>query len=274
MRWPLDNVVITQGYRENPNLYGYGSFGHTGIDLQASIGTPVLSPVTGTVIGVGTNPSYVGGLYVIVRQDGGERWECYMGHLSQTLVSVGQQVGEGQVVAKSGATGNVTGPHVHFQVRHFGAGDLVNPQDLINSNVTSGGSSVDTIKSMYWRLLGREADQGGIDHYTQVVKSNGWEFVYLDLKNSNEGQADWVRRNPDRVKALEDGINQRDQMINDLKTALANEQAKPPKEVVKEVEKIVTKEVPVEVVKTVEVEPKWLTNLRNAILNALKGFKK
>ena len=115
----------------------------------------------------------------------------------------------------------------------------------------TGGSTVDTIKSMYWRLLGREADQGGIDTYINAANARGWEFVYNDLKNSGEGQADWTRRNPERVGALEAGIQARDVRIQELQTALANEQSKPPREVIKEVEKIVEK--PIEVVKEVPV---------------------
>ncbi len=68
--------------------------------------------------------------------------------------------------------------------------------------ITEGGT-VDTIKSMYSRLLGREADQGGIDTYTKAAQDKGWEFVYNDLKNSDEGQKDWAWRNPDAVHALE-----------------------------------------------------------------------
>lgn len=115
----------------------------------------------------------------------------------------------------------------------------------------TGGSTVDTIKSMYWRLLGREADQGGIDTYVKAASARGWDFVYNDLKNSAEGQADWTRRNPDRVASLEAGIQARDVRIQELQTALANEQSKPPREVIKEVEKIVEK--PIEVVKEVPV---------------------
>jgi hypothetical protein len=273
MRYPLDSVTITQGYRANPNLFGYGAFGHTGIDLAAGIGTSLKAPVTGTVIGIGTNPSYAGGLYIIVRQTGGERWECYMGHLSKILVANGQAVTEGQHIGLTGQTGYATGPHVHFQVRHYGAGELVNPASLISNINVTGATSVDTIKSMYWRLLGREADAGGLTTYTAAAKTKGMEFVYLDLKNSAEGQADWVRRNPERVKALEDGIAQRDKAVAELRAALANEQAKPPKEVIKEVQVIVEKYVdrPVEV--PVEVTPDWAKKIQAFVTAAVEFVK-
>lgn len=69
------------------------------------------------------------------------------------------------------------------------------------------GGSVDTIKSMYWRLLGREADQGGIITYTEASRTKGWEYVYNTLKNSPEGQADWLWRNPEAVRLLEQKLS-------------------------------------------------------------------
>lgn len=150
--------------------------------------------------------------------------------------------------------------------------------DLIKLSAApvAGGYVVDTIKSMYWRLLGREADQGGINTYTKAASERGWDFVYNDLKNSGEGQADWQWRNPDRVRALEKNIADRDKQIADLQKALTNEKNKPPVEVIKEVEKIV--EVPVEVIKEVptagydeqEVITNWLARLWNSLFKKEK----
>lgn len=84
---------------------------------------------------------------------------------------------------------------------YLGWSEYVGTQRVVEP-INEGGT-VDTIKSMYWRLLGREADQGGIDTYTKAAASKGWGFVYNDLKNSDEGQKDWAWRNPDAVRALE-----------------------------------------------------------------------
>lgn len=151
--------------------------------------------------------------------------------------------------------------------------DLAGVQLIKLSNTpVEGGYAVDTIKSMYWRLLGREADAGGIKTYTAAANSKGWDFVYNDLKNSAEGQKDWQWRNPDRVRALEKNIADRDKQIADLQKALTNEKNKPPKEVIKEVEKIV--EVPVEVIKEVptpvdeqEIVANWLKRLWDSLFN-------
>lgn len=65
------------------------------------------------------------------------------------------------------------------------------------------GGSVETIKSMYWRLVGREADPEGLKWHLDEANSKGWDYIYNHMKNSPEGQADWIWRNPDAVRALE-----------------------------------------------------------------------
>lgn len=125
---------------------------------------------------------------------------------------------------------------------------------------TGGTTAVDTIKSMYWRLLGREADQGGINTYTKAAGERGWEFVYNDLKNSAEGQADWERRNPTRVAALE-------QQLADVKKALVDAQNKPPVEVIKVVEKIVEKPVG-----GIDEQTKATITETNAIVKGIKDI--
>lgn len=152
--------------------------------------------------------------------------------------------------------------------------DLAGRALISNVTTETGGYTVDTIKSMYWRLLGREADAPAIDHYTKQVTAKGWDFVYNDLKNSGEGQADWVRRSPERVAALEKNVADRDKQIAALQVALTNEQNKPPVEVIKTVEKIVEK--PVEVIKEVPVNvvaderavvEGWFAKIWNSLFN-------
>lgn len=103
--------------------------------------------------------------------------------------------------------------------------DLAGKQLVINE----GDTNMDTLKSMYWRLLGREGDAGGLQHYANQVQARGWEFVYNDLKDSGEGQADWAWRNPDAVRSLQNQFNQakadlaaKDARIKELEYELAN----------------------------------------------------
>ena len=183
-RRPLDNYTITQGY----------SAQHPAIDLAAPHGTPVKSPVTGTVIGVGRDPKYIGGLYVIVREDHADKWEYYTGHHSEIHVGVGQRVSEGQVIAKVGATGQATGPHTHFQVRQFNGGAPMHPDTVLNARNpqpnNQGGSIVmdrGDLDAIYLHgPLRRHRSPGeGEDVYLGKKAS----FVISDHANSAEGRA-------------------------------------------------------------------------------------
>lgn len=120
MRYPLDSFTISQGFHP----------GHQAIDLAAWQGTPVLSPMAGTVIKVGSDPKYVGGRYVIVRESYKEKLEHYTGHHSKVIVRVGDRVKEGQKIAEVGMTGTATGPHVHYQIRKYNYGELLNPLNV------------------------------------------------------------------------------------------------------------------------------------------------
>ncbi|HEY5836615.1 M23 family metallopeptidase, partial [Streptomyces sp.] len=86
---------------------------HTGVDFLSGSGTPVRSVAAGTVVFAGYDGSY--GNDVIIRHADG-RYTLY-GHLARTLVSTGQTVTGGRQIGVSGATGNITGPHLHFEVR-------------------------------------------------------------------------------------------------------------------------------------------------------------
>ncbi|GAA1179551.1 murein DD-endopeptidase MepM/ murein hydrolase activator NlpD [Kitasatospora gansuensis] len=86
---------------------------HTGVDFRASTGTSVKAITSGTVVKAGNGGSY--GNEVVVKHADGKYSEY--AHLSSISVSVGQSVSAGQQLGLSGATGNVTGPHLHFEVR-------------------------------------------------------------------------------------------------------------------------------------------------------------
>ena len=86
---------------------------HEGIDLGAAYGTPIAAAAAGTVIYAGWLGGY-GNLTVI--DHGGGLATAY-GHQSQITVTVGQQVGQGEIIGNVGSTGHSTGPHLHFEVR-------------------------------------------------------------------------------------------------------------------------------------------------------------
>jgi murein DD-endopeptidase MepM/ murein hydrolase activator NlpD len=89
---------------------------HPGIDLAVPEGSDVRAAGGGVVERTGTDSSY--GLFVLLEHPAG--YETMYGHLSRVLVSVGDSVEAGQVIALSGNTGRSTAPHLHFEVRRFG----------------------------------------------------------------------------------------------------------------------------------------------------------
>jgi septal ring factor EnvC (AmiA/AmiB activator) len=118
--WPLVGAIRSPfGGRTDP-FSGEGAF-HTGIDIAAPTGTSVHATADGTVKAAGYISRY--GKLIVV--DHGNGVETYYAHLSEYLVVPGQEVRRNEVIALSGATGRVTGPHVHYEVRV--AGTPVNP---------------------------------------------------------------------------------------------------------------------------------------------------
>lgn len=115
--WPTVNRRI------NCQYMGYS--GHTGIDIGGAIGTAIYAYKAGTVSFAGWGSGY--GLHLKI--DHGNGMTTYYAHTSELLVSVGQQVSEGQMIAKIGMTGYTTGPHLHFEVRFNGV--PVNPYPYI-----------------------------------------------------------------------------------------------------------------------------------------------
>jgi murein DD-endopeptidase MepM/ murein hydrolase activator NlpD len=99
---------------------------HQGIDIGVPSGTSVKAFASGKVVFSG----WEGGYGYLVRINHGNGLETYYAHNSKLLVKVGQTVEAGSVIAKSGNTGNSTGPHVHFEVRKNGA--AVNPFSYLN----------------------------------------------------------------------------------------------------------------------------------------------
>ena len=119
--YPTDGRTISAGF---PN-YSSGRY-HGGIDFPVPTGSNVYAAAGGTVILVKAL-YYSYGHYIII--DHGNGLSTLYAHNSQLLVSIGDHVKKGQVIAKSGSTGNSTGPHSHFEVRINGT--RVNPLNYL-----------------------------------------------------------------------------------------------------------------------------------------------
>jgi murein DD-endopeptidase MepM/ murein hydrolase activator NlpD len=121
-RWPLS----VPSYRTRGMVIGsHGEEMHPGIDLAVPEGSDVRASGGGVVERTGTDSSY--GLFVLLQHPDG--YESMYGHLSRVLVSPGEPVNAGQVIALSGNTGRSTAPHLHFEIRHYGRS--VDPTTLV-----------------------------------------------------------------------------------------------------------------------------------------------
>ncbi|MER7925414.1 LysM peptidoglycan-binding domain-containing M23 family metallopeptidase [Streptomyces sp. NPDC096057] len=108
---PVTGATIGTGYRVAGSMWSSGY--HTGVDFVVPTGTTIKAIAAGTVVSAAYDGAY--GNEVVIRHADGQ-YSQYA-HMSQLSVSAGQTVTEGQQIGLSGATGNVTGPHLHFEIR-------------------------------------------------------------------------------------------------------------------------------------------------------------
>ena len=121
LQWPLTitGTITSQfGYRTDP-ISGETSY-HSGTDIAAPAGSPILAAASGTVTVANALDSWGGGYGYYVRIDHGGGLETLYAHCSSVCVTTGQQVEAGQVIAYVGQTGRATGNHLHFEVYQDG----------------------------------------------------------------------------------------------------------------------------------------------------------
>jgi murein DD-endopeptidase MepM/ murein hydrolase activator NlpD len=134
--WPVNGVLLSRfGERTDP-FSGEGAL-HAGVDISAATGTPVHAAADGIV----GRAEYYGGYGKLVVIDHGNGMSTRYGHLSRFNVVPGQEVRRGDIIAYSGATGRVTSPHLHFEVRMGGA--AVNPHPYLTRSATVQSSKPD-----------------------------------------------------------------------------------------------------------------------------------
>lgn len=117
-RWPSVSTYITSEYGTRVHPVTGKVKTHTGLDIGAASGTDIYAASDGTVLVSGWNAGGYGN-YVVIDHGGGVT--TLYAHCSSLLVSSGQRVSKGQVIAKVGSTGMSTGPHLHFEVLVNGA---------------------------------------------------------------------------------------------------------------------------------------------------------
>jgi murein DD-endopeptidase MepM/ murein hydrolase activator NlpD len=125
--WPVQGRIISGfGYR----TYPWREF-HAGVDISSGYGTPIRAAASGTVAFSGWRGGY--GKCVIVNHGSGN--SSLYGHSSKILVTNGQSVKKGQIIAYVGNTGRSTGPHLHYEVRRNG--QPINPVAYLNLDMVT-----------------------------------------------------------------------------------------------------------------------------------------
>lgn len=186
---------VTVPYWERGTMWAGGH--HRGVDFAAPVGTVVRAPWSGVVTPTKWGPAY--GTHLVIDfdrlPDGSPGLWGILAHLARADVKAGDRVKAGQVIGRTGATGNVTGPHLHFEVqagpswRPAGAGLVEasrNPQPWIDAQeapVTTpppyrniNVATRQVIPFNEWTTL----DLGPVDAITPPVGSNDW-WVQLHL---------------------------------------------------------------------------------------------
>ncbi|MFF6947304.1 LysM peptidoglycan-binding domain-containing M23 family metallopeptidase [Streptomyces iakyrus] len=131
---PVDGATVGTPYRMSGSMWSSGY--HTGVDFVVPTGTSLKAVGAGTVVSAGWGGAY--GNQVVIKLNDGHY--AQYAHLSQLSVSAGQTVTAGQQVGLSGATGNVTGPHLHFEIRTTpDYGSDVDPVAFLRSHGVSVG---------------------------------------------------------------------------------------------------------------------------------------
>ncbi|WP_425837340.1 peptidoglycan DD-metalloendopeptidase family protein [Streptomyces fractus] len=169
------NVPYGTGFGVAGSMWSSGH--HTGLDFPAAIGTAVRAVMDGTVTGAASGGPY--GKHVTIGHPGG--LSSLYAHMSSIMTQVGAHVRQGQQIGKVGATGNVTGPHLHLEARVNGR--AVDPMPFL-----SGGGGVN-VKAV-----------GHAQQYAKSILSHyGWgqgEFGPLKALWQGESGWRWNARNP------------------------------------------------------------------------------
>jgi murein DD-endopeptidase MepM/ murein hydrolase activator NlpD len=134
--WPVDGVLMSSyGQRSDP-FSGEGAY-HTGVDIVAPMGAPAHATADGIVVFADRSGGY--GRLVVV--DHGNGYETYYAHLSRFDVIPGQEIRQGETVGAVGASGRVTAPHLHYEVRVRKA--PVNPYRYLVAKTTTTQAKAD-----------------------------------------------------------------------------------------------------------------------------------
>jgi murein DD-endopeptidase MepM/ murein hydrolase activator NlpD len=125
---PVRGTALTSGYGVRSDPFRGRAAMHAGIDLAGPLGTPIYATADGVV----GRSEWAGGYGNLVELDHGRGIQTRYGHLSRSMVTAGQRVKRGELIALMGSTGRSTGSHLHYEVRIDGK--AVNPIPFMQSS--------------------------------------------------------------------------------------------------------------------------------------------
>jgi len=185
---PIPGVAPTTMYgAKDPGMWNGAKNYHTGDDYAVPVGTSVKAVADGIVFD--DSPGADFGVYVQI--DHGNGYQTLYGHLQSKSVKIGQTVVAGQEIGKSGQSGNVTGPHLHFEVRKghnnpvdpaaFLTGTGGTPQTVSGSSVNAPGTILATGSKLDWAKqfltnLGKPVTQQNIAAITTWMAYEGGQW--------------------------------------------------------------------------------------------------
>lgn len=174
--YPVRDAPISSGYgpRIDPITGAVGSY-HYGVDWAVPTGTQVYAPNAGTVMIAGPAGTYGNAVYIRDYENG---YVHELGHLSIVQIYAGQDVSKGQPVALSGSTGQSTGPHLHWTVKHLGV-----PFDPLTLDFTSDVPvpNLPDIPEII-RPIAKDDDMSVLIHVAENPEGSRYALVDADLK--------------------------------------------------------------------------------------------
>ena len=200
---------------------------HAGQDISNPIGTAIYAAAAGKVIRRGTNViSGRSGNGIVI--DHGSGLYTYYGHLDAFRVALNASVKAGQRIADMGATGNVTGPHLHFETHSGSLGTTQNPVTFMKNrgvDISGGWSSIDsgatgeTVKTIQ-HLLNQRGNSLEVDGQYGSVSVNAVKAFQKDqglVQDGQVGPLTWPKlvytlksgANGNHVKAAQVALNKR-----------------------------------------------------------------
>jgi murein DD-endopeptidase MepM/ murein hydrolase activator NlpD len=123
--WPVSSGWISSGFGERNDPFTGKRAQHAGVDFAGTKGSEVLGVASGVVIWSGSRQGYG----KLLEVDHGNGYVTRYAHNDELLVKIGDGITAGQKIAKMGATGRASSPHVHFEVLY--QGEAVNPYEFV-----------------------------------------------------------------------------------------------------------------------------------------------